>query len=72
MLMTFMSDNIVGKGHSLNFNFVKWLVKVVTFMCAHGPAPDVARGRKHCHGQCMASLYKHGETSKGGNFNSKA
>ena len=40
-----------------NFNFVKKLVKVVTFMCARGPAPHVARGRKHC--KCMASLYKH-------------
>ena len=42
---------------SLNFNFVKKLVKVVTFMCARGPAPHVARGRKHC--KHMASLYKH-------------
>ena len=42
---------------SLNFNFVKKLVKVVTFMCARGPAPHVARGRKHC--KRMASLYKH-------------
>ena len=41
----------------LNFNFVKKLVKVVTFMCARGPAPHVARGRKHC--KRMASLYKH-------------
>ena len=71
MLMTFMSDNIMGKSQgSLDFNFVKRLVKVVTFMCAHGPAPHVARGRKHC--QCMPSLYKHGEISKGGIFNSKA
>ena len=35
----------------------KKLVKVVTFMCARGPAPHVARGRKHC--KRMASLYKH-------------
>ena len=42
---------------SLNFNFAKKLVKVVTFMCARGPAPHVARGRKHC--KRMASLYKH-------------
>ena len=42
---------------SLNFNFVKKLVKVVTFMCARGPAPHVARGRKHR--KRMASLYKH-------------
>ena len=42
---------------SLNFNFVKKLVMVVTFMCAHGPAPHVARGQKHC--KRMASLYKH-------------
>ena len=41
----------------LNFNFVKKLVKVVTFMCARDPAPHVARGRKHC--KRMASLYKH-------------
>ena len=41
----------------LNFNFVKKLVKVVTFMCARGPAPHVARGQKHC--KRMASLYKH-------------
>ena len=42
---------------SLNFNFVNKLVKVVTFMCSRGPAPHVARGRKHC--KRMASLYKH-------------
>ena len=30
---------------------------VVTFMCARGPAPHVARGQKHC--KHMASLYKH-------------
>ena len=42
---------------SLNFNFVKKLVKVVRLMCARGPAPHVARGRKHC--KRMASLYKH-------------
>ena len=42
---------------SLNFNFVQKLVKVVTFISARGPAPHVARGRKHC--KRMASLYKH-------------
>ena len=39
------------------FQFCPKLVKVVTFMCARGPAPHVARGRKHC--KRMASLYKH-------------
>ena len=39
------------------FQFCQKLVKVVTFMCARGPAPHVARGRKHC--KRMASLYKH-------------
>ena len=41
----------------LKFQFCQKLVKVVTFMCARGPAPHVARGRKHC--KRMASLYKH-------------
>ena len=39
------------------FQFCQKLVKVVTFMFARGPAPHVARGRKHC--KRMASLYKH-------------
>ena len=39
------------------FQFCPKLVKIVTFMCARGPAPHVARGRKHC--KRMASLYKH-------------
>ena len=39
------------------FQFRQNVVKVVTFMCARGPAPHVARGRKHC--KRMASLYKH-------------
>ena len=42
---------------SLNFNFVKKLVKVVTLMCARGPAPHVARGRKTL--QLHGFLYKH-------------
>ena len=37
--------------------FCQTLVKVVKFMCARGPAPHVARGRKHC--KRMVSLYKH-------------
>ena len=42
---------------SLNFNFVKKLVKVVTFMCARGPAPHVERGQKTL--QLHGFLYKH-------------
>ena len=39
----------------INCNFVKKLVKVLTFMCTHGPAPHVARGQKHR--KHMASLW---------------
>ena len=39
------------------FQFCQKVGKVVTFMCARGPAPHVVRGRKHC--KRVASLYKH-------------
>ena len=42
---------------SLYSNFDQMGVKVVTFMCARGPAPHVARGRKTL--QMHGFLYKH-------------